>query len=143
MTLLNQQYYRNGFLFISFTFVTFVIDTLVDIPITLSFVSIWLRLSQVVKDYTSSKVFPPLFMLTFFFLAVVDPYLNVDAGTMSPFEHGEVYVLDDGGEVNRPLSYCKLVHFCLDCLLVRNQDNIVVKQEFINILTYTSILLVI
>lgn len=29
-----------------------------------------------------------------------DPYLNTDAGTMSPFEHGEVFVLDDGGEVN-------------------------------------------
>ena len=29
----------------------------------------------------------------------IDPYLNVDAGTMSPFEHGEVFVLDDGGEV--------------------------------------------
>ncbi|KAK1939516.1 putative cytidine triphosphate synthetase [Babesia divergens] len=28
----------------------------------------------------------------------IDPYLNVDAGTMSPHEHGEVYVLDDGGE---------------------------------------------
>lgn len=28
-----------------------------------------------------------------------DPYLNMDAGTMSPFEHGEVFVLDDGGEV--------------------------------------------
>ena len=25
-----------------------------------------------------------------------DPYLNVDPGTMSPFQHGEVYVLDDG-----------------------------------------------
>lgn len=30
-----------------------------------------------------------------------DPYLNADAGTMSPFEHGEVFVLDDGGEVTR------------------------------------------
>ena len=30
-----------------------------------------------------------------------DPYLNVDAGTMSPFEHGEVFVLDDGGEVRQ------------------------------------------
>lgn len=29
-----------------------------------------------------------------------DPYLNIDAGTMSPFEHGEVFVLDDGGEVS-------------------------------------------
>ena len=28
----------------------------------------------------------------------IDPYLNSDAGTMSPFEHGEVFVLDDGGE---------------------------------------------
>lgn len=28
-----------------------------------------------------------------------DPYLNTDAGTMSPFEHGEVFVLNDGGEV--------------------------------------------
>ncbi|HNW42396.1 MAG TPA: hypothetical protein PKN08_10890, partial [Opitutaceae bacterium] len=25
-----------------------------------------------------------------------DPYLNVDPGTMSPYQHGEVYVLDDG-----------------------------------------------
>ena len=29
-----------------------------------------------------------------------DPYINTDAGTMSPFEHGEVFVLDDGGEVS-------------------------------------------
>ncbi|MGL4948659.1 MAG: glutamine hydrolyzing CTP synthase, partial [Mycoplasma sp.] len=28
----------------------------------------------------------------------IDPYLNVDAGLMSPYEHGEVFVLDDGGE---------------------------------------------
>ncbi|KAG0499304.1 hypothetical protein HPP92_003995 [Vanilla planifolia] len=34
----------------------------------------------------------------------IDPYLNVDAGTMSPFEHGEVYVLDDGGEVDLDLG---------------------------------------
>jgi CTP synthase len=27
----------------------------------------------------------------------IDPYINIDAGTMSPFEHGEVFVLDDGG----------------------------------------------
>ncbi|MDY0293823.1 MAG: CTP synthase (glutamine hydrolyzing) [Candidatus Methanomethylophilaceae archaeon] len=34
----------------------------------------------------------------------IDPYLNVDAGTMNPFEHGEVYVLDDGGEVDLDLG---------------------------------------
>ena len=31
----------------------------------------------------------------------IDPYLNIDAGTFSPFEHGEVFVLDDGGEVSK------------------------------------------
>ncbi len=34
----------------------------------------------------------------------IDPYLNVDAGTMSPFEHGEVFVLDDGGETDLDLG---------------------------------------
>jgi CTP synthase len=34
----------------------------------------------------------------------IDPYINVDAGTMSPFEHGEVYVLDDGGETDLDLG---------------------------------------
>ena len=34
----------------------------------------------------------------------IDPYLNVDAGTMSPFEHGEVFVLSDGGEVDLDLG---------------------------------------
>lgn len=34
----------------------------------------------------------------------IDPYMNIDAGTMSPLEHGEVYVLDDGGEVDLDLG---------------------------------------
>jgi CTP synthase len=34
----------------------------------------------------------------------IDPYLNVDAGTMSPFEHGEVFVLKDGGESDLDLG---------------------------------------
>ena len=34
----------------------------------------------------------------------IDPYLNIDAGTMSPFEHGEVFVLDDGGEADLDLG---------------------------------------
>ncbi|MBW3583175.1 MAG: CTP synthase (glutamine hydrolyzing) [Euryarchaeota archaeon] len=34
----------------------------------------------------------------------IDPYLNIDAGTMNPFEHGEVYVLPDGGEVDLDLG---------------------------------------
>eukprot|EP00808_Paulinella_micropora_P030420 g41326.t1 len=34
----------------------------------------------------------------------IDPYLNTDAGTMSPYEHGEVFVLDDGGEADLDLG---------------------------------------
>ena len=34
----------------------------------------------------------------------IDPYVNLDAGTMNPFEHGEVFVLDDGGEVDQDLG---------------------------------------
>lgn len=34
----------------------------------------------------------------------LDPYLNIDAGLMSPFEHGEVFVLDDGGETDLDLG---------------------------------------
>ncbi|KAA8494099.1 CTP synthase [Porphyridium purpureum] len=34
----------------------------------------------------------------------IDPYINIDAGTMSPLEHGEVFVLDDGGEVDLDLG---------------------------------------
>jgi CTP synthase len=35
----------------------------------------------------------------------LDPYLNVDPGTMNPFEHGEVFVTDDGGETDLDLGH--------------------------------------
>ena len=35
----------------------------------------------------------------------LDPYLNVDPGTMSPYEHGEVYVTDDGAETDLDLGH--------------------------------------
>ncbi len=35
----------------------------------------------------------------------LDPYLNVDPGTMSPFQHGEVYVTDDGAETDLDLGH--------------------------------------
>ncbi len=35
----------------------------------------------------------------------VDPYINVDPGTMSPYQHGEVYVLDDGAETDLDLGH--------------------------------------
>src|SRR5438128_7552507 len=39
-------------------------------------------------------------------LQKMDPYINVDAGTMSPYQHGEVFVTDDGGE-----TYLDLGHY--------------------------------
>eukprot|EP01121_Diplochlamys_sp_Union-15-3_P013730 TRINITY_DN42_c0_g1_i3.p1 TRINITY_DN42_c0_g1~~TRINITY_DN42_c0_g1_i3.p1 ORF type:complete len:157 (-),score=15.56 TRINITY_DN42_c0_g1_i3:130-540(-) len=48
----------------------------------------------------------------------IDPYINIDAGTMSPFEHGEVFVLDDGGEADLDLgNYERFVDLTL------NRDN--------------------
>ena len=35
----------------------------------------------------------------------LDPYINVDPGTMSPYQHGEVYVLDDGSETDLDLGH--------------------------------------
>jgi CTP synthase len=38
-------------------------------------------------------------------LQKLDPYINVDAGTMSPYQHGEVFVTDDGGEADLDLGH--------------------------------------
>jgi CTP synthase len=44
----------------------------------------------------------------------LDPYLNVDPGTMSPFQHGEVYVTDDGAETDLDLGhYYRYTNSCL------------------------------
>ena len=42
-----------------------------------------------------------------------DPYLNVDPGTMSPFQHGEVYVLDDGAETDLDLGHYERFTNCV------------------------------
>lgn len=34
-----------------------------------------------------------------------DPYINIDPGTMSPYQHGEVYVTDDGAETDLDLGH--------------------------------------
>ena len=45
----------------------------------------------------------------------IDPYLNIDAGTMSPAEHGEVFVLDDGSETDLDLgNYERFLDICLN-----------------------------
>src|SRR5918996_1513790 len=38
-------------------------------------------------------------------LLKLDPYINVDPGTMSPFQHGEVFVPDDGAETDLDLGH--------------------------------------
>ncbi len=46
----------------------------------------------------------------------LDPYINVDPGTMSPFQHGEVYVTDDGTETDLDLGhYERFTHAELTC----------------------------
>ena len=37
----------------------------------------------------------------------IDPYFNIDAGTMNPFEHGEVFVTKDGGEIDQDLDHIR------------------------------------
>lgn len=49
----------------------------------------------------------------------IDPYLNFDAGTLNPFEHGEVFVLDDGGEVDLDLGHYERF---LDISLTRDHN---------------------
>jgi len=49
----------------------------------------------------------------------IDPYINIDAGLMSPFQHGEVFVLKDGGEVDLDLGNYERF---LDVELVRDHN---------------------
>jgi CTP synthase len=49
----------------------------------------------------------------------IDPYINIDAGTMSPVEHGEVFVLDDGGEADLDLGNYERF---LGCTLARDNN---------------------
>jgi len=55
-----------------------------------------------------------------------DPYLNVDPGTMSPFQHGEVYVLNDGAETDLDLGHYERF---TNCVLTR-LNNLTSGQVF-------------
>lgn len=61
----------------------------------------------------------------------IDPYINIDAGTFSPFEHGEVFVLDDGGEVDLDLGNYERF---LDITLHRD-NNITTGKIYENVIT--------
>lgn len=62
-------------------------------------------ISGIGKGITSSSI-AILFKEMGFVVTMIkiDPYLNIDAGTMSPFEHGECFVLEDGGECDLDLG---------------------------------------
>ncbi len=60
----------------------------------------------------------------------IDPYLNIDAGTMNPFEHGEVFVLDDGGEADLDLGNYERF---LDLHLARD-NNITTGKVYRNVI---------
>ncbi len=63
----------------------------------------------------------------------LDPYLNVDPGTMSPYQHGEVYVTDDGAETDLDLGhYYRMTHSPLSRLSNATSGQIydeVIKRE--------------
>ncbi|MES2738948.1 MAG: CTP synthase [Verrucomicrobiota bacterium] len=60
-----------------------------------------------------------------------DPYLNIDPGTMNPYEHGEVYVLDDGAETDLDLGhYERFTHTNLSRL-----NNLTSGQVYQSVLT--------
>ena len=60
-----------------------------------------------------------------------DPYLNVDPGTMSPFQHGEVYVTDDGAETDLDLGHYERF---IDRSLAQ-ANNITTGRIYLNVIT--------
>ncbi|MCC6597403.1 MAG: CTP synthase [Alphaproteobacteria bacterium] len=63
-------------------------------------------------------------------LCKLDPYLNVDPGTMSPFQHGEVYVTDDGAETDLDLGHYER----FTGVPARRHDNITTGQVYTEVL---------
>ncbi len=60
----------------------------------------------------------------------LDPYLNVDPGTMSPFQHGEVYVTDDGAETDLDLGHYER----FSGISAKRSDNITTGQIYSDVL---------
>ena len=60
----------------------------------------------------------------------LDPYLNVDPGTMSPFQHGEVFVTDDGAETDLDLGHYER----FSGISAKQSDNITTGQIYSDVL---------
>ena len=63
-------------------------------------------------------------------LRKLDPYLNVDPGTMSPFQHGEVFVTDDGAETDLDLGHYER----FSQVLAKRSDNITTGKIYNDVL---------
>ncbi|UKJ72900.1 CTP synthase [Azospirillum brasilense] len=63
-------------------------------------------------------------------LRKLDPYLNVDPGTMSPYQHGEVYVTDDGAETDLDLGHYER----FTGVAARRGDNITTGRIYSNVI---------
>ncbi|PWC55809.1 CTP synthase [Azospirillum sp. TSO22-1] len=63
-------------------------------------------------------------------LRKLDPYLNVDPGTMSPYQHGEVYVTDDGAETDLDLGHYER----FTGVAARKSDNITTGRIYSNVI---------
>jgi CTP synthase len=63
-------------------------------------------------------------------LRKLDPYLNIDPGTMSPYQHGEVYVTDDGAETDLDLGHYER----FTGVAARKSDNITTGRIYWNVL---------
>ncbi|MEK6733515.1 MAG: CTP synthase [Pseudomonadota bacterium] len=64
-------------------------------------------------------------------LRKLDPYLNIDPGTMSPYQHGEVFVTDDGAETDLDLGHYER----FTGINARQGDNITAGKIYSNLLT--------
>jgi CTP synthase len=64
-------------------------------------------------------------------LRKLDPYLNVDPGTMSPYQHGEVYVTDDGAETDLDLGHYER----FTGVSARKSDNVTTGQIYMDVIT--------
>ena len=63
-------------------------------------------------------------------LRKLDPYLNVDPGTMSPYQHGEVFVTDDGAETDLDLGHYERY----TGVSARRSDNVTTGQIYSKVL---------
>ena len=75
------------------------------------------------------------------FIKKLDPYLNIDPGTMNPVEHGEVFVTEDGGECDLDLGHYER----FTGILTSKESNITsgkIYQQLIQTLVIILVLLI-